>query len=183
MKIFSTKLYINWLQIDWLGGGSLSRCSSQLWKCNGAGHSSQLQKIKVVFFVHKGDWVKMSVVWYGGPVVCLASSQCPSQVAELSNCIIQYTLEPLSWLNSFEIPSLFFFLHPNIDPCDCASVLILSDTQRWFAAKVISFDSVHISDSCRCVADSSHGHHSQTNPSPLCFCKQHHLSWAHYTSL
>lgn len=109
MKIFSTKLYINWLQIDWLGGGSLSRCSSQLWKCNGAGHSSQLQKIKVVFFVHKGDWVKMSVVWYGGPVVCLASSQCPSQVAELSNCIIQYTLEPLSWLNSFEIPSLFFF--------------------------------------------------------------------------
>lgn len=141
-------------------------------------------KKKKIFFVHKGDWVKMSVAWHGGPVVCLASSLCPSQVAELFNCIIQYTLEPLSWLNSFEIPSLSFFFYPNIDACDSsASVLILSDMQRRFAAKVISFDSVHNSDSCRCVADSSHGHHSQTNPSPLCFCKQYHSSWAHYTSL
>lgn len=54
---------------------------------------------------------------------------------------------------------------------------------RRSAAKVISLDSVHTADSCRCVADSSHGHHSQTNPFVVAlFCKQRHLSGARYTS-
>lgn len=105
-KCLSLKLWVNWLQPNWLGGVNLSRCSSQYWKCNGAGQSSQLQRI-TFFFVHTEDWFKMSVVWYGGPVVCIVSSLCPSQVAELFNCIIPYTLEPLSWLNSFETLSLF----------------------------------------------------------------------------